>query len=144
MHPPRHPGSRKQILTFAQWTFRGLHIPADRHRQVNRMGEDSYHDVNGGHHVCGVDAFISNWVAHIGAPCAVTTDRGTQNTSSLWASTCTHCTRPGIQHILTTASYTVKKAFRYSRPQPGCHVPNSPWVGIMTSYINYSCLGRVW
>ncbi len=32
-------------------------------------------------------------------------------------------------------SYTVKKAFRYSRPQPGCHLPNSPYAGIMTSYI---------
>ncbi len=40
--------------------------------------------------------------------------------------------------------YTIKKAFRYSRSQPGCHLPNSPWAGIMTSYINYSCPGRVW
>ncbi len=31
-------------------------------------------------------------------------------------------------------SYTVKKAFRYSRPHPGCHLPNSPWAGIMTSF----------
>ncbi len=31
-----------------------------------------------------------------------------------------------------------KKAFQYSRPQPGCHLPNSPWAGIMTSYIKYS------
>ncbi len=29
--------------------------------------------------------------------------------------------------------YTVKKAFQYSRPQPGCHLSNSPWAGIMTS-----------
>ncbi len=36
-----------------------------------------------------------------------------------------------------------KKAFRNSRPQPGCHLTNSPWAGIMTSYINYSRLGRV-
>jgi hypothetical protein len=35
-----------------------------------------------------------------------------------------------------------KKAFRYSRPQPGSHLPNSPWAGIMTSYINYSCPGE--
>ncbi len=28
-----------------------------------------------------------------------------------------------------------KKDFRYSRPQPGCHLPNSPWAGIMTSYM---------
>ncbi len=39
---------------------------------------------------------------------------------------------------------TVKKAFRYSRPQPGCHLPKSPWAAIMTSYINYSYPGRVW
>ncbi len=40
--------------------------------------------------------------------------------------------------------YTVKKGFRYSRPQPGCHLPNSPWAGIMTSHINYSCPEGVW
>ena len=40
--------------------------------------------------------------------------------------------------------YTVKKTFRYSRPQPGCHLPTSPWAGIMTSSINYSCPGRDW
>ena len=38
--------------------------------------------------------------------------------------------------------YTVKKAFRYS--QPGCHFTNSPWAGIIMSYINYSRRGRVW
>jgi hypothetical protein len=27
--------------------------------------------------------------------------------------------------------YTVKKGFRFSRPQPGCHLPNSPWPGII-------------
>ncbi len=36
--------------------------------------------------------------------------------------------------------YTAKKAFRYSRPQPGSHLPNSPWAGIMMPYINYSRL----
>jgi hypothetical protein len=40
--------------------------------------------------------------------------------------------------------YNVKKAFRCFRPQPGCHLPNSPSAGIMTTYINYSRLGRVW
>jgi hypothetical protein len=34
-----------------------------------------------------------------------------------------------------------KKSFRYSFPQPGCHLPNSPWAGIMTSFINYFRLG---
>jgi hypothetical protein len=27
--------------------------------------------------------------------------------------------------------YTVKKGFRHSPPQPGCHLPNSPWAGII-------------
>jgi hypothetical protein len=26
--------------------------------------------------------------------------------------------------------YTVKKGLRFSRPQPECHKPNSPWPGI--------------
>ncbi len=47
-----------------------------------------------------VDAFISNLVACFGVRCAVTTDRGSQFTSSLWTSTCTEL---GLKHILTTA-----------------------------------------
>jgi hypothetical protein len=27
--------------------------------------------------------------------------------------------------------YTVKKGYRFSRPQPGCHVPNSTWPRII-------------
>ncbi len=27
--------------------------------------------------------------------------------------------------------YTVKKGLRFSRPQPGCHLPNSPWAGVI-------------
>ncbi len=46
------------------------------------------------------DNFISGWVARFGVPATVTTDRGTQFTSSLWTSTCS-CL--GIKHILTTA-----------------------------------------
>ncbi len=30
-----------------------------------------------------------------------------------------------------TAWYTVKKGYIFSRPQPGCHKPNSPWQGII-------------
>jgi hypothetical protein len=36
--------------------------------------------------------------------------------------------------------YTVKKGLPFSRPQPGCHRPNSPW----QEYLNYSRPGRVW
>ncbi len=28
-------------------------------------------------------------------------------------------------------SYTVKKGYSFSHPQPGCHQPNSPWPGII-------------
>jgi hypothetical protein len=28
-------------------------------------------------------------------------------------------------------NYTVKKGYRHSRPQPGCHLPDSPWAGIV-------------
>ncbi len=41
-------------------------------------------------------------------------------------------------------SYTVKKAFRYSRPQPGCQKPNSPWTGIIYKWRHNSRPGRVW
>ncbi len=27
--------------------------------------------------------------------------------------------------------YTVKKGYRFSRPQPGCHLPNSLWAEII-------------
>jgi hypothetical protein len=40
--------------------------------------------------------------------------------------------------------YTVIKAFRHFRPQPGCYLPNSPWAGFMMSYMNYSWPRRVW
>ena len=32
-----------------------------------------------------------------------------------------HSENPNKNH------YTVKKVLRFSRPQPGCHLPNSPW-----------------
>jgi hypothetical protein len=52
--------------------------------------------------------------------------------------------RTGIQDLLAplwtvcidlgqksiTGRYTIRKAFRYSRPQPGYHLPNSPWAEI--------------
>jgi hypothetical protein len=28
-------------------------------------------------------------------------------------------------------SYTVRKGYHFSHPQPGCHLPNSPWPGII-------------
>jgi hypothetical protein len=37
-----------------------------------------------------------------------------------------------------TIEYTVKKAFRYFRPQPGCHLPNSPLAGII--YVQYDVI----
>jgi hypothetical protein len=31
-------------------------------------------------------------------------------------------------------AYTVKKRLAVSPPQPGCHLPNSPWPGIIKYY----------
>jgi hypothetical protein len=33
------------------------------------------------------------------------------------------------------ANYTVKKGYRFSLPQPGCHSPNSPWPGIIKFFL---------
>ena len=46
------------------------------------------------------DAFVSGWVARFGVPHNITTDRGTQFTSSTWACM---CKKLGIQHLMTTA-----------------------------------------
>ncbi len=45
--------------------------------------------------------------------------------------------------LWSSGSYTVIKAFQFQSPA-GMSLPNSPWAGIMTSYINSSCLGRDW
>ena len=49
--------------------------------------------------VCA-DTFVQEWVARFGTPHTITTDRGTQFTSSTWACMCKTI---GAQHILTTA-----------------------------------------
>jgi transposase InsO family protein len=46
------------------------------------------------------DAFTREWLPRFGVPACITTDRGTQFSSSTWSSL---CERLGIQHILTTA-----------------------------------------
>ncbi len=33
--------------------------------------------------------------------------------------------------LLVKLHYTVKKSYHFFRPQPGCHLPNSPWLGII-------------
>ena len=40
--------------------------------------------------------------------------------------------------------YTEKKGLPYSRPQPGCHWPNSLWTGIIYIWRHNSRPGRVW
>ena len=47
-----------------------------------------------------VEALISNWIARFGKPAVITSDRGSQFTSSLWASTCQQL---GVAHNTTTA-----------------------------------------
>jgi hypothetical protein len=40
------------------------------------------------------------------------------------------CKNSDFLGCLNRVLYTVKKGYRHSRPQPGCHLPNSPWAGI--------------
>jgi hypothetical protein len=47
-----------------------------------------------------VEHFVSGWVSRFGVPDSVTSDRGPQFTSAVWASM---CKRLGIQHVLMTA-----------------------------------------
>ncbi len=50
---------------------------------------------------------------------------------------CIHFTRTRVIFAITHTEYTVKKAFRYSRPQPGCHLLNSPQAGIIYIWRHY-------
>jgi hypothetical protein len=36
-----------------------------------------------------------------------------------------------ILFVMCPPVYTVKKGLSFSRPLPGCHLPNSPWPGII-------------
>jgi hypothetical protein len=36
-----------------------------------------------------------------------------------------------VERVQITQVYTEKKRWRHSRPQPGCHLPNSSWEGII-------------
>ena len=47
-----------------------------------------------------VEALLHQWVSRFGVPASLTSDRGSQFTSAVWAEL---CTRLGIQHAATTA-----------------------------------------
>jgi hypothetical protein len=50
----------------------------------------------------------------------------------------------GLSRFRVVPSLHRKKRFA-SFPSPaGMSLPNSPWAGRMTSYLNYSCAGGVW
>jgi hypothetical protein len=46
-----------------------------------------------------------------------------------------HVYQPDLIRLYLLSLYcticTVKKGYGFSRPQPGCHLPNSPWPGII-------------
>ena len=46
------------------------------------------------------DSFVANWVARFGVPTTITTDQGTQFTSSRWQCMCRAL---GSKHVQTTA-----------------------------------------
>ena len=47
-----------------------------------------------------LDAFVATWVAHVGLPANLTSDRGVQFTSAMWTD---WCAKYGVRHIPTTA-----------------------------------------
>ena len=47
-----------------------------------------------------LDAFMATWVARFGVPVQLTTDRGPQFTSAVWAA---WCEEAGVKHVTTTA-----------------------------------------
>jgi len=47
-----------------------------------------------------LEALISNWIARFGIPTIITSDWGSQFTSSIWAATCQQL---GVKHVTTTA-----------------------------------------
>jgi hypothetical protein len=58
---------------------------------------------------------------------------GVRSLKFIWAPvySSTHWLRPPQLPLPPhLGSYTVKKGYRFSSPQPGCHKPNSPWMGI--------------
>ncbi len=46
------------------------------------------------------DALVEGWISRFGVPADITTDRGTQFTSQVWAKL---CNRLGVKHHMTTA-----------------------------------------
>jgi transposase InsO family protein len=46
------------------------------------------------------EAFVATWVARFGVPAFITSDRGVQFASALWAAT---MRKLGIKHLMTTA-----------------------------------------
>jgi transposase InsO family protein len=53
-----------------------------------------------------MEALISNWIARFGIPAIITSDRGSQFTSSIWAATCQQL---GVKHITTMAYHPQSK-----------------------------------
>ena len=77
-------GGETYILTMVDRTTRWLEAAALRSMEAT---------------VCA-DAFVAAWITRYGVPATITTDRGRQFTSAVWAAL---CQRLNIQHITTTA-----------------------------------------
>jgi transposase InsO family protein len=82
------------------------------------------------------DSFVEGWISRFGMPDVVTTDRGTQFTSSTWACL---ASKVGFQHVLTSAYHLqanrmVERLHRQIKDTlraRGCStawVENLPWV----------------
>ena len=95
------------------------------------------------------DTLIAGWIACYGVPAQLTSDRGTQFTSAVWA---VLCKQLGIHHILTTAFHPqangmVERAHRRLKDALRARLASSdwpqhlPWVlmGLCTAPTEDSC-----
>ena len=82
------------------------------------------------------DSFVANWVARFGMPATITTDLGTQFTSSMWQCMCKAL---GSKHVRTTAYHPQAngmveqfhrqlKAVLHARCSVGDWLEHLPWV----------------
>ncbi len=75
------------------------------------------------------DALVANWLCRFGVLAAVTSDRGTQFTKTVWVAL---CARLGAKHITTTVFHPcsngmVKRAHRQLKDALRARQPANDW-----------------
>jgi transposase InsO family protein len=75
------------------------------------------------------ESFVAAWVARFGVPATITSDRGVQFTSELWAAT---MKKLGIKHLMTTAFHPqsnglVERAHRHLKEALKARLAAADW-----------------